>query len=272
MSIDRIRHYPALSASDVRLVRQAADGNAEQTLYVVESPFGYRRMAALSKRVDVHAAAPAVLFVHWYEPQAANSNRSQFEQEAAQLSAAGATCLLVETLWSDPDFFLKRTQADDQRASVEEAVNLRRSLDFLLSQPEVDPGRVGAVGHDFGGMYLTLAGGLDQRPTHYVIMAATPRFSDWYLYLPKLEAAARHAFVAEMADLDPISHIASLSPAPVLFQFAMDDPHVPRERAIELIDAAAQPKAAKWYQAGHGLNDEATRDRVLWLREQLRLA
>jgi len=36
-------------------------------------------------------------------------------------------------------------------------------------------------------------------------MAATPRFPDWYLYLPRLDGEAREAFIQEMRALDPIT-------------------------------------------------------------------
>ena len=51
--------------------------------------------------------------------------------------------------------------------------------------PVWTPKRFALVGHDFGGMYGALAGNLDRRPTQYVLMAATPRFPDWYLYWPQ---------------------------------------------------------------------------------------
>ena len=97
-------------------------------------------------------------------------------------------------------------------------------MDLLLSQPGVDANRFAYVGHDFGGMYGVLAGSLDKRPKHYVIMAATPRFPDWYLYLPKLEGEKREAFIKQMSEIDPITHVPNLSPASVLFQFGTDDP------------------------------------------------
>lgn len=34
-------------------------------------------------------------------------------------------------------------------------------------------------------------GGVDPRPTCYVLMAGTPRFPDWYLYYPELEGEPR---------------------------------------------------------------------------------
>jgi predicted esterase len=192
-------------------------------------------------------------------------------EEAKEMARSGAVCLLIETLWSDPDFFLKRTQSEDIQNSIEEVINIRRATDLLLAQSNVDARRFAFVGHDFGGMYGVLAGSLDQRPTHYVVMAATPRFPDWYLYSPKLEGQVRETFIRQFSPFDPIVHIPNLSPAQVFFQFATDDPHVPKERAEEFFSAAKEPKEMCWYEAGHGLNEQATLDRKSWLREELGL-
>ena len=268
--MQNIRTYAKLQAADLRLIGKQTQDGIESQLLVIQTPFGYRRTAELisSQNEEAHAA---ILYIHWYEPESHDSNRSQFVEEAKVMARSGATSLLVETMWSDPDFFLKRTQADDIRNSIEEVVNTRRAMDLLLSQPNIDSKRFALVGHDFGGMYGVLAGSMDSRPTHYVVMAATPRFPDWYLYGPKMEGEAREAFIRQFAELDPITHIPNLSPAPILFQFGTDDPHVPKERAEQFFDAARQPKEMKWYEAGHGLNADATSDRMKWLKEKLGL-
>ncbi len=265
-----MRNHQPLHSNDVRLLARQTQDGLERCLMVVQTPFGYRRIAELFGPAETQPLA-AILYVHWYEPEAHDSNRQQFVEEAKELAKLGAACLLVETLWSDLDFFLKRTQAEDVKNSIEEVVNLRRAMDLLLAEPGIDPARFAYVGHDFGGMYGVLAGSLDQRPTQYVIMAATPRFADWYLYLPKLEGEAREAFIREMAELDPIAHVAKLAPAPVLFQFGTDDPHVPKERAEEFFAAAREPKELRWYDSGHGLNESAAGERKAWLKERLRL-
>ena len=254
-----------------RLTRKHNEDGIESQLLVTSSPYGYRRMVEWIRPAGETPCA-AILYVHWYEPEAPDSNRGQFVEEATQMAKRGAACLLIETMWSDPDFFLKRTQEDDLQNSIQQVVDIRRAIDFLLSQPDVDPERFAFVGHDFGGMYGVLAGSLDQRPTHYVIMAATPRFPDWYLYAPKLEGEAREAFVHHMAEIDPITHVGNLSMVPILFQFAADDFHVPQERAEEFFAAAKEPKEMRWYQAGHGLNDVATRERMEWLTKALSLS
>lgn len=268
--MQNIFNYPSLISNDVRLIGRRVQNDVESRLMVIQTPFGYRRAAELFIPQTDNLCA-AILYVHWYEPASHDSNRSQFVEEAKELAKHGAVSLLVETMWSDPDFFLKRAQADDVQNSIEEVTNIRRAMDLLLAQDHVDAARFAFVGHDFGGMYGVLAGSLDQRPTHYVVMAATPRFPDWYLYAPTLEGEAREAFVRQFSAFDPITHIPNLSPAPVFFQFGMDDPHVPKERAEEFFKAAQEPKEICWYESGHGLNEHATLDRKNWLKDKLGL-
>ena len=265
-----VHTYPKLEPGDVRLIGRRAQDGVESQLLVIQTPFGYRRTAELysPQSEEIHAA---VLYIHWYEPEAHDSNRSQFVEEAQEMARSGTTCLVVETMWSDPDFFLKRTQAEDMQNSIEEVINTRRAMDLLLSAPNIDHNRFALVGHDFGGMYGVLAGSIDTRPTHYVVMASTPRFPDWYLYGPKMEGEAREVFIRQFSELDPITHIPGLSPAPVFFQFGTDDPHVPKERAEEFFNAAQDPKEMKWYESGHGLNTDATSDRIHWLKAKLHL-
>ena len=268
--LHEMRNYQRFEEKDLRILGTQVEDGLESQLLVMQTPFGYRRMAEMF-RPEGDGMFGAILYVHWYEPEAHNSNRSQFVDEAREMARAGAVCLLIETLWSDLDFFLKRTQEDDVQNSMEEVVNIRRAMDLLLSQPHVNADRFAYVGHDFGGMYGVLAGSLDQRPRYYVVMAATPRFPDWYLYLPKLEGEKRSTFITQMSEIDPIAQIPNLSPASVLFQFGTNDPHVPKERAEEFFASAVEPKEIKWYEAGHGLNDEAALERKQWIKSCLGL-
>jgi len=256
---------------DIRAAGSHAHDDVIERLFSYTTPYGQRRVAEI---IGPAGAGPhaAILYVHWYEPESHDSNRTQFHREATLLAQRGVVSLLVETMWSDRDWFLKRTQADDYANSIRQVVELRQAMDLLLSEPGVDPARFAYVGHDFGAMYGVLTGRVDPRPTCYALMAGTPRFADWYLYYPKLEGAARTAFVEEMSLLDPITHVARLAPAPLLFQFGNDDPHVPIERGQSFFDAAAEPKQVRWYSAGHGLCEQATSERISWLATQLGLS
>lgn len=253
-----------------RVVSEKKENGVLSRLLVVTMPDGFLRTAELIRPVDKGNYA-AALFVHWYEPKACDSNRSQFRDEARLLAQQGVVCLLVETMWSDPDWFFKRTQADDEENTLNQVIELSVFTDLLLSQPGVDPNRFAYIGHDFGAMYGVLFGAVDTRPHVYVLMAGTSRFADWYLYYPKLNDQERETYTARMKDYDPIEHAAELTPAKLLMQFANHDEHVPEERAKAFFDAAQEPKQIAWYECGHGLNEQARIERLSWLSVQLGL-
>jgi dienelactone hydrolase len=257
---------------DIREAGQRSEDGVLGRNFTYLTPFGERRAAYLFRPAASDEPLAAILYVHWYEPESPDSNRTQFVDEARRMAKRGAAALLVETMWSDRDWFIKRTQADDERNSSRQVIELRQAVDLLLAQPGVDTRRLAYVGHDFGAMYGVLMGSADPRPACYALMAGTPRFADWYLYYPRLEDDERAAYVERMAPLDPIAHVAKLAPAPLVFQFGRDDPHVPEERGQAFYDAAREPKQIRWYDCGHGLNAPATEDRVAWLCEQLQLS
>ena len=214
--------------------------------------------------------APAVLFVHWYGPPAPTSNRTQFIPDGIALARQGVTSLLIDTPWSLPKYFQTRTRAEDYTRSVQQVRDLRRAMDVLAAQPGIDRTRFAYVGHDFGAMYGTLAAAVDSRVTHFVFMAGTASFSDWFLYGPKLEGEARERFVQELAPLDPVVWLTKLR-VPLLMQFADSDEHVSTARREQLRAAAPKGADVRVYKAGHELNEEATRERLAWLRHALRV-
>ena len=77
--------------------------------------------------------------------------------------------------------------------------------------------------------------------------------------------------IDKLAPLDPIAYIGKTSPARVLFQFGRQDPYVPEAQARAFFEAAREPKDLIWYNAGHGLDPQAVRDRQEWLRQYLKI-
>ena len=233
---------------------------------------GSRNAATFIARADRSGASPAILFVHWYGPPRPTSNRTQFIPEAIELAKTGAVSLLIDTPWSRFEYFRERKREDDYARSVQQVKDLRRALDVLLAEPNIDAVRVAFVGHDFGAMYGVLAAAGDPRVRAFVFIAGTQSFSDWFLYgKPKLEGEAKQKFVDELAPLDPIRYVPRLK-TPILLQFSDPDEHVSKERANALAAAAREPKTIRTYASDHELNIEAAkRDRLTWLHDQLQL-
>jgi fermentation-respiration switch protein FrsA (DUF1100 family) len=263
--------YDAKKPIDVQFA-EGAGASVRQLTYAKLD--GTRNPATLVTRSSSgeqgRPAQPAVLFVHWYEPPRPTSNRTEFLAEAVELAASGVTSLLIDTPWTDERWFPTRESERDYDFSVLQAEELRRALDVLLAQPGIDKSRVALVGHDFGAMYGALATAADPRVTAFVYMAGTSAFSDWFLFAPKREAAAKDAFIAKLAPLDPIKYLPKISPRPMLLQFGTKDQFVKNEAATAIADAIKGPKTVKTYDFEHELTYQARLDRIAWLKEALK--
>jgi cephalosporin-C deacetylase-like acetyl esterase len=215
-----------------------------------------------------------VLFVHWFAPSFATSNRTQYLSEAEELARRGTVSLLVSTFWSDPARYRGRRWEDDYQNTVDQAKELRRALDVLLAQPGVDKGRIGYVGHDYGAMFGALVAAVDPRPKAYVMIAGTARFTDWYLFgstsgVPAGEALA--SFKERLAPLEPVNAMTQAKAA-VFYQFGESDRFTPREDFIALYMATPATKRIATYASDHPMGAEIIRhDRIVWLAEQLGL-
>lgn len=264
--------WPIGQAAPLRVETDAATVAVRQLTYAQLD--GRRNAATLvAPSATADAPRPAILFLHWYGPPSPASNRTQFLPEAVDLAASGVVSLLVDTPWSNERWFGTRESAQDYAFTQQMVQDVRRALDVLLAQPGIDKTRVAIVGHDFGAMWGALAAAEDPRVTHVVYAAGTSSFTDWYLYTPKRDGAARKAFIARLAPFDPIAHLPKIAPRPMLLQFGTRDPHVKNEAARAQADAAKEPKTVKTYEgAEHELTFQARVDRLAWLRAQFTIA
>lgn len=253
-------------------VRVLASGTARVADISYDSPVdGAPIRAYLVLPIAAEAPAPAVLYAHWYDTHAPDSNRAQFIAEAVTLAGEGVVSMLVETMWSLVPWFAHFRKLDtDYEASVKQVIDLRRALEVLLAQPEVDAERVAFVGHDFGAMYGALLAGVEPRLKGCALIAGTPRFPDWYLLGTKLEDDAIAAYKAHMQPLDPIEHVSKLT-MPLLFQFGTQDRFIPEAAAREFYEAAHEPKQFRLYEGAEHDMSAATiqADRLAFLREVL---
>lgn len=213
---------------------------------------------------------PAVLFVHWLGDEA-TTNDTEFEDDATRLAQRGVTSLLIDAMWSQKDWFEKgRSTQTDYRRSIEQVVDLRRSLDVLLAQPNIDTARVAYVGHDFGSMYGAVLAGIDSRPQWYVLMAGTTSFSQWYLLGQKPSDVK--AYIAQMAPLDPGPYLSQSKARGFLFQFSAHDHYITPSNELEFFQSAPLPRAMALYDVDHSLaTPAAEQDRLAWLAEKLDL-
>jgi hypothetical protein len=214
------------------------------------------------------ASAAGLLFLHWYDTHAPDGDRSQFVDEAVDLAVAhGVVSILPQGRfpWAGAPTDAK---ADAERIQAEVASHLA-ALDTLAAHSNVDGGRIGLVGHDFGAMHGVLVAADDPRIAAVVVIAATPRWGDWFL--PFWEVAGdRHDYLRALAPLDPITRVGDISPRPVCFQFARNDFYIAGMTGLEFQRAAGDPNELHAYDTDHGIDDpQARADRTVFLGRAL---
>ena len=208
----------------------------------------------------------AILWVHWLGEE--KSNRTQFLEEAVELAPKGVVSVLVDAMWSEPRWFGTRVPEKDYENSIRQVIELRRALDLLLSQPNVDKARVGYVGHDFGAMYGMLMAGVEKRVKTYVFIAATQSLNDWAFLGPQPKSKA--AYLKQNASLELTDYLRQSTNGSKFFQFGKADFYISQADAAVVFAAAGQPKQRKLYEASHQMElKEIMVDRDNWLIKEL---
>lgn len=218
--------------------------------------------------VDVRTTRPGLLFAHWFDSEAPNGNRTEYVDEAADWARRHRAAAILPQLtfpWAgDPT-----GSAADAERIVAEVTRLRRCLDLVLARPGVDQARVGVVGHDFGGMHATLLATVDRRPAAYVLVAAVPRWGDWFLPFWPIEED-RIDYLRALRPLDPIEHVGRAAPARILFQFGRHDFFIAPMTGREFARAAGDAAELKAYDAQHEMAlPEIVTDRTSFLEREL---
>ena len=211
-----------------------------------------------------------VLFLHWFDSEAPDGDRTQFVDEASDMARShGVVSVLPQGRfpWSAAP-----TGASADRTLIDEELEAHRAaLDLLASRDDVQAGRIGLVGHDFGAMHGINLAAADDRIGAAVLVAATPRWGDWFLPFWPIEGD-RWDYLRALAPVDPITRVPELAPRPVCMQFARGDFFIADMTGLELYRTAGDPKELHAYDSDHAVRlPEARADRLEFLARELSL-
>lgn len=173
---------------------------------------------------------------------------------------------------TDPRGILTFTE-QDREEQIQLIIDLRRAIDLLLAQPDVDPERIAYLGVSYGGAMGGLLAGIDHRIKACVLIVGDGGFvthetNPMNLNMPINEFSKDYkAWIEAMWPIEPIHYVSHASPTPLLFQNAIRDQYVNVEDAIRYQDAASEPKHVIWYDSDHWpLPDEVILDSIEWLQ------
>lgn len=211
---------------------------------------------------------PAVVFMHGSPGQ-----RVTFMGEAIELAQRGIASVLPDAPFAreprppDVDF----TDGDPARLA-QLVVELRRAVDFLVEQDEVDPGRLGYVGFSWGGSLGANFAGVERRVGSFVLISGVPRLSEHLAGIAEERELDLPAGYVELIEpYDAVEYLADVAPNALYFQLGEQDTAPRPEQGQEQFDVASEPKRIDFYAAGHDLNADARADRAAWLAQRFEL-
>jgi dienelactone hydrolase len=222
-----------------------------------------------------------ILFGHWGE-----GNSTEFLSEAKLCAEAGAVSLMIDYPWvrSAPYRILRQMgfgePEKDLMVFTQAVVDLRRGFDLLLSRTDVDAGRIAYVGHSYGAQWGAILSAVDRRMKASVLMAGVPSDSVFWVESTNPSMVEYRESVSKQTltnyirlvtmPLAAISYVPFAKPIPLFFQFAKNDHGFSIQAMERYFAAASEPKAIKWYNAEHDMNDpQALLDRASWLRDYI---
>lgn len=221
---------------------------------------------------------PAVLFLH-----PAVLNKEHFLEDARKLARQGFASLLIDAPMARPDPWRQVGSLAEPHLErelyVQTVLDLRRSIDFLMAQKNIDPNRMAFVGQNYGASLGAVLAGTDHRLRAYVLIAGVPNLSlFWEKSQRQIAVKARETITPEQIqkyvdstkEFAAVNFIKKAAPASIFFQFAKWDNWITKAMALQFYDAASSPKKIRFYDVDQKFDSaEAKQEFMDWLKQKL---
>jgi dienelactone hydrolase len=208
---------------------------------------------------------PAVVFLH-----GAGGDRTEQLAPATKLAHRGVTALTltapsrskIQPAGLTPEEALRW----ERDRIVADVIAVRRAFDLLDADERVDDDRIGLVGWSMGGRLASIVADVDDRVRAAVLMSAGAVPVSEYVDAAPFEL--RDDIQDVLPPIDPLSHVGNVGGA-LFVQAGRSDSVVPQRALRSVAEAAPDGTRVTWYDADHALDEQAERDRLDWLTEQL---
>ena len=254
-----------------KAVESTTDGVGESTISFA-SPDGGLVTGMLFDPVERSSLRPGIVLMHGMPGTA--RGMAAYGRLLAQY---GAVVIAIDAPFARRNGPPVRFSTEDRAEQIQLMKDLQRAVDVLRARANVDDERIAYLGISYGGAMGALFVGIERRLKTAVLVVGDGGLVSHFTgpedvsFMTSLSCATRADWLRDMAPVEPIRFIPHASPTPLLLQSGRFDDLVPATDAQALHTAAPQPKTMRWYDAGHGLNQQALLDRHDWLHAQIGL-
>ena len=237
-----------------------------------DSPGGGRATGVLFDPVTRSSLRPGIVLMHGMPGTA--RGMAAYAQLLAQF---GAVVIAIDAPFARRGGPPVRFTTQDPAEQIQLIKDLQRAVDVLRARPNVDAERIAYLGISYGGAMGALFVGIERRIKAAALVVGDGGLVSHFTgpedvdFMASLSCATRAEWLRAMTPIEPIRFIAHASPTALLLQSGRSDNLVPAADAEALHAAAPDPKTIRWYDAGHGLNQQALLDRHDWLHQTIGL-
>src|SRR5688572_18802310 len=257
---------------NLQQVVESTSNGVEVSAISFSSPDGGSVTGLLFDPVNRSGLRPGMVLMHGLP-----GNARQMAGVGQLLAEHGAVAIAIDAPFARRGGQPVRFSPEDRAEQIQLIKDLQGAVDVLRAQPNVDDERIAYLGISYGGAMGALFVGIERRIKAAELVVGDGGLVSHFIgpedsnQMAGLPCATRLNWFQAMAPIEPIRFVGHASPTALLLQSGRFDNLVPAADAQDLHTAASVPKKILWYDAGHGLNQQAVFDRLDWLDGQIGL-
>jgi uncharacterized protein len=254
-----------------KMVESTTNG-VEVSTIVYNSPAGGFVTGMMFNPVTRSSLRPGIVLMHGLP-----GNARQMQPLGQALAQYGAVVIAIDAPHARRSGQAVLFTEQDRTEQIQLIKDLQRAVDILRAQVNVDDDRIAYHGTSYGGAMGALFVGIERRIKTAILNVPDGGLVTHYTgpedldFMASMSCATRLNWFRAMVPIEPIRFIAHAPPTPLLVQNGRFDTLVPMGDAQVLHAAVPEPRTIQWYDAGHGLNQQALIDRHNWLVQQIGL-
>ena len=208
---------------------------------------------------------------------------------AHELAERGFVCLVPDyPSFGDYPYDFKTQGSHYASGSMKAIWNNLRAVDLLQSLPEVDPDRIGCIGHSLGGHNTLFTAAFDQRIRAAVTSCGFTGFPDYYggklagwtsdRYMPRIRDT--YGNDPQRVPFDFAEVLSAIAPRAVFVSAPVNDDNFDNAGVRRVMDAVtpiwqiygapAESVRAAYPQCAHDFPPETREQVYAWLQERLK--
>jgi dienelactone hydrolase len=264
--------YDVNAPLNLQEVVESTTGGVEVSAISFSSPDGGRVTGLLFDPVTRSSLRPGIVLMHGMP-----GNARSMAGLGQMLAERDAVAIAIDAPFARRGGSPIQFSTQDRAEQIQLIKDLQRAVDVLRAHANVDDERIAYLGISYGGAMGALFVGIERRIKAAVLVVGDGGLVSHMTgpedvnFMAGLSCATRLNWFRAMTPIEPIRFIGHASPIALLLQNGRLDTLVPAADAQALQTAASQPRTIRWYDAGHGLNQQAMFDRMDWLHAEIGL-